>query len=228
MSVIERTGSYGKYYGSPWGSSSPCNSSQMATNAKYIYAYLKAKGWTANAVAGLLGNMQAESSINPGRWQSDKVDVGPAYGIVQWDPHSKYINWCSEQGYSDPSEMDNNLARIIYELENQIQWYATSKYNFSFSEFATSKESPAYLGAAFVLNYERPADQSESVQNYRGSLATAWYEVIIGTEPDNPDPDNPDPDNPNPDNPEGGFGTFKRRKYKFILFKKRRYLYGQR
>lgn len=37
----------------------------MQVNARYIWAYLQAKGWTLNAVAGVLGNMQSESSINP-------------------------------------------------------------------------------------------------------------------------------------------------------------------
>lgn len=217
MSVIERTGTYGKYYGSPWGSSSPCDDSQQQTNALYIYAYLSAKGWTLNAIAGMLGNMQVESSINPGRWQNDDVDVGPAYGIVQWDPFSKYINWCEEQGYSDPSEMDNNLARIIYELENGGQWYATSSYNLTFEEFTQSTESPSYLAGAFVLNYERPADQSEEVQAYRGSLASAWYEFLSGEEP--PDPDEPeDPDTPTV--------TKRKRKFKFVLFNRRRKIYG--
>ena len=38
---------------------------QMQVNASYIWAYLQAQGWTLNAVAGMLGNMQSESAINP-------------------------------------------------------------------------------------------------------------------------------------------------------------------
>lgn len=40
------------------------------TNARYIWQYLGSKGWTLNAVAALLGNMQAESAINPGRYEA--------------------------------------------------------------------------------------------------------------------------------------------------------------
>ena len=38
---------------------------QMEVNARYIWAYLQMQGWTLNAVAGVLGNMQSESAINP-------------------------------------------------------------------------------------------------------------------------------------------------------------------
>ena len=40
--------------------------SQMTDNAQYIADYLINKGWTRNAIAGILGNMQRESTLNPG------------------------------------------------------------------------------------------------------------------------------------------------------------------
>ena len=43
---------------------------QMETNAEYIYNYLKKKGFTKNAICGILGNMNSESTINPAVWQS--------------------------------------------------------------------------------------------------------------------------------------------------------------
>lgn len=174
-----RSGMYGSYYGSTFSSSEPLNMAQMEVNAVYIWAYLSVKGWTMSAVAGLLGNMQAESSINPGRWQSDSVGwESGGYGLVQWTPTTKYINWCNSEGFSDPSEMDNNLARIVYEVENKIQWYATDSYNFSFEEFTKSGEDAGTLAKAFLLNYERPADQSESVQNYRANNGLAWFSYL--------------------------------------------------
>lgn len=152
--------------------------------------------------------MEAESSINPGRWQSDRVgedSSGHGYGLVQWTPYTKYTDWCSSSGFGDPSEMDSNLARIMYEVKNNIQWIGTgSYYGMSFEDFSKSNESVDYLAVGFLLCYERPADQSESVQNYRSSLANAWYEYLGGT----------------PVNPGGK--TRKKKKYNFILFNKRR------
>lgn len=183
-----RSGSFGPYYSSTfWVESEPLSESEMQVNATYVRNFLINSGWSINAISALLGNLQAESTINPGRWQSDNIgSYSNGFGLVQWTPSTKYFDWCSEQGLSDPSEMDNNLKRILYELENNIQWIATNTYNFSFKEFSTSEKSVSELAKAFLLCYERPADQSVSVQNYRSELAKAWYTYLEGTEPEGP------------------------------------------
>ena len=212
MAAIQRTGIYGSYVGSPSGSSEPLSEEQMQVNAIYIRTSLRAQGWTDNSIAALLGNMQAESSINPGRWQNDSIGSEPlGYGLVQWTPSNKYTSWSNSQGYSDASEMDSNLARIVYEVQNNVQWIATGSFsNMSFLEFAKSNRSPHVLAIAFLLCYERPADQSEEVQAKRGSMADAWYTYLTG----NPTP--PDiPDTP------GGTTTKKKKKYNFLLFNRR-------
>jgi len=181
----------------------------MQTNASYIFSFLTSEGWTRNAVAALLGNMQAESSINPGRWQSDNVgNTSAGYGLVQWTPATKYFNWCDSEGHSDPSEMDANLSRILYEVANGGQWYATDSYDLTFEEFTKSTADVKYLARSFLLNYERPADQSESVQSYRGSLGAYWYSYLSGETPSEPS----DPSEPS----EGE--TKKRKRYNFLLF----------
>lgn len=161
---------------------------QMTDNAWYIYHYLKDKGWSVNAIAGILGNMQTESTINPAIWQSlqeGRLDLG--YGLVQWTPASKYFDWCSSRGLN-PEEMDSNLLRIEYELENGLQWIKTSAYPLSFNEFIVSELDPYTLAIMFMKNYERPEDQN---QPQRGTQAREWYTVITGKEPPNPIPPNP-------------------------------------
>lgn len=214
MTVILRSGTFGDYFGSILDSSSPCSNVQMQVNAKYIYSYLTSKGWTIESISAILGNMQAESSINPGRWQSDIVGASSmGYGLCQWTPATKYIEWAKEKGFNDYSIMDSNLARIVYEVENSIQWIATGNYSsMSFKDFTKSTNNVEDLAKAFLLCYERPADQSESVQNYRGSLAASWYSFLSGVSP-----------SPNP----SPTGKKKKNKFKFILFnKKRRGIYG--
>ena len=210
MSVVEKQGSYGAYFGSNFDSSSPCNYEQQKVNALYIYSFLSDEGWTINSIAALLGNMQAESSINPGRWQNDDVgNYNLGYGLVQWTPVSKYTEWVAEEILGDPAEMDNNLLRILYEVRNRIQWYATDEYDLSFEEFTQSTLSPSYLAESFLINYERPADQSDSVKQYRGELADAWYTFLSGEEPIEPEPD-----------PEETT-KIKKRRFNFMLFKRR-------
>lgn len=196
-----RTGTYGNYYGSVWGESSTLSWEQMKVNATYIYSYLIDHGWTAEAVAGLLGNMQNESGLNPGRWQSDNVGVGPAYGLVQWDPWSKYVNWVENNNLGDPSTMDNNLSRILWEMENGGQYYATDAYPLSFRQFSKSTSSPYTLACAFVWNYERSyvvlygtEAEREALRQERGGDAETWYKYLTGVDPTPPTP--PTPSNP--------------------------------
>ena len=65
MALSLRTGTYGNYWGNDYNTSNALNQSQMEVNATYLYNALTSRGWTLNAVAGVLGNMQSESSINP-------------------------------------------------------------------------------------------------------------------------------------------------------------------
>ena len=159
---------------------------EMETNARYIYNYLGSRGWSVNAIAGMLGNMQSESTINPGIWESLDAGNGPGYGLVQWTPFSKYTDWCAGRSL-DPSHMDSALQRIEWELANGEQYYATNSYPESFAQFKVSTKSPNYLAMAFLANYERPAEPN---QPWRGTQAEAWYEFLTG-EPAPVDPSKP-------------------------------------
>lgn len=157
---------------------------QMEENASYVWQKLSTSGWSIEAVSGMLGNMQSESTINPGIWQNlDPTNPELGYGLVQWTPSTKYTSWCNERGI-DPSSMDSALARIEYELENNIQYYPTQSYPESFAEFKISKKSPYYLAGAFLYNYERPAEPNPAL---RGNQAQAWYTFLTG-EPPHPTP----------------------------------------
>lgn len=178
--IEQRTGTFGTYYGSPYNSSAPLNQTQMEMNATYISISLQNSGWTLESICGMLGNMQVESSINPGRWENDSVGgdpTGHGYGLVQWTPYTNYTDWATNNGYSDPSVMDGNLARINYELANNIQWIPTIQYPMSFQSFKESTASPDILALAFLANYERPADPNQPI---RGEYALAWYNYLKG------------------------------------------------
>jgi len=42
---------------------------EQLINVRYIYNYLKNNDWSNNAIYATLGNMEAESYMNPGKWQ---------------------------------------------------------------------------------------------------------------------------------------------------------------
>lgn len=176
--------------------SRPLTQSEMETNAAYIYNYLGSRGWTANAIAGMLGNFEAESTINPGRYQGDEPS-GSGWGLAQWTPHSKYTNWCDENGLVW-YEMDSALLRIIYEFENGVQYDNTpadSNYGIKSQAFIKSTDSPSWLAGCFLMNYEKPASvlydpDSETYEEHlekkekalaaRGKNADEWYEFLTG------------------------------------------------
>lgn len=151
------------------------NMQEMTVNAQYIMSYLTSRGWTKNAVAGMLGNMQTESTINPGIWQSlDAGNLSGGYGLVQWTPASKYINWANERGLPQGG-MGSQLQRIIWEVENNQQWIDSS---MTFKQFTKSTASPYDLGMKFITAYERPADPNQPI---RGTQAEYWFNELDGS-----------------------------------------------
>ena len=50
-------------------------------------------GWSTESIAGMVGNMQHESGLNPWRWQDDTVaaDRSNGYGLAQFTPAYDYL-----------------------------------------------------------------------------------------------------------------------------------------
>lgn len=163
--------------------------SEMTENAEYILSYLSTKGYTKNAICAVLGNMQSESTINPCIWEGlNQGDMSHGFGLVQWTPATKYIDWCGSQNipYAD---MNSNLKRIIYEVDNNVQWInSLDPKNRSFKEFMQSNDSPYDLAMVFIKAYERPANPD---QPNRGDQANYWYETLTGGVIIPPDPTDP-------------------------------------
>lgn len=158
---------------------------EMKVNAQYIMNYLLPLGWTKNAISGMLGNMQTESTINPGIWESlDEGNMSRGFGLVQWTPASKYTNWADLNGLAW-GDMDSNLLRILYEVEENIQWIHPS---MTFYQFTQSTDTPYNLGLMFLQYYERPADPD---QPNRGTQAEYWFNTLDGGGVVDP-PDEPD------------------------------------
>lgn len=150
---------------------------EMTVNAQEIMNQLTSRGWTKNAVAGMLGNMQTESTINPGVWESLSPNVNNGYGLVQWTPATKLISWAESEGL-DYTSGDAQLQRIDWEVANNQQWIATSQYQMSFQEFKVSTLTPEYLAQVFIRNYERPRYPNQPI---RSTQARYWYDNLEGS-----------------------------------------------
>lgn len=150
----------------------------MTDNAQYILDYLVLRGWSKNAVCGMLGNMQTESTINPGVWEGlDNTNPSNGFGLVQWTPSTNLTNWVDLNGYSW-GDIDGQIERILYEVANGLQWIATTDYPLSFVAFTISTDTPENLAYAFLYDYERPASLS---QPSRQTQARYWYDNLTSS-----------------------------------------------
>lgn len=162
---------------------------QMQTNATQVFNWANQRGWTYNAIAAILGNMESESNINPNLWESLTVNPERGYGLTQWTPATKLINWCAGQGLNF-AHGDSQLARIQWELENGEQWFRNPKAPIknpplTFAEWSVSNLPVSRLANYFLWYYEHPA---ETIQPVRAEHAAKWYKFITGLDPE-PDPD---------------------------------------
>lgn len=141
-------------------------------NAQMIYQFFKGKGWTSEAITGMLGNIHAESGTIA---DLDERSGGGGYGLVQWTPKSKLVDWARALDL-DHATLLTQCKRIQWELENAHQFYATTTFPYTFKEFSKSTKNPSYLAMVFMYNYERPYDLD---QPHRAQYATSWFDILV-------------------------------------------------
>lgn len=147
-------------------------------NVTIIAQYFRAQGWTDNAIAALCGNMEIESYLNPGQFELGRnYSASYGFGLVQWTPRTKFSDWA---GADWRTNYDKQLQRIVYEMQNGLQWIPVSAYNYmTFYEFSQSTATPEYLVMAFEYSYER----GTPFQAQREAAARRWYTFITGVPP---------------------------------------------
>lgn len=176
-------------------------------NAELIYWYFHNLGWTKNAIAGMCGNMHVESRMNPGLWQGRTVPADPmttskGFGLTQWTPARKYIQWALDQGISDYANGDLECERIKWEWENKKQWSLNNLGNHTWNDFVYSTETPERLARVFCWAYERPSNPNMAL---RQENARYYYDLFQRLDPSpDPTPDPPTPPDPDidPDDPD--------------------------
>lgn len=135
------------------------------TNAMYIYTWFKNKGWADKPICAIIGNMEAESGMNPGQEETTNwTGTTSGHGLVQWTPGSILKN------YSDSINANwyswQTQCKLMYrEYQDSLtpgwqsydQWIQKSYYPHSYNYFVHDKKSSiAYLTEAFTRCYERP------------------------------------------------------------------------
>jgi hypothetical protein len=116
----------------------------------------------------MLGNMQEESGVNPGMWQSLH---GPGYGLVQWTPAYEVTSFLEARGLPIDSG-DGQCECLQWEMENEINWY---NYGMSFHDYSVSQLDPGTLAYYFHECYERGAGYS----SVRETNAMNWFYMLM-------------------------------------------------
>ncbi|MBK0348284.1 LysM peptidoglycan-binding domain-containing protein [Aerococcaceae bacterium zg-ZJ1578] len=137
------------------------------TNAKIIWEYFITRGWSKEAIAGVLGNMELESSIIP---DIHEMSGGGGYGLVQWTPGTKLMYWANEHNL-DYRSIYTQLKRIEYEIEQGIQFGHTQ---MTFKQFTMLRETPEVMAQIFCDHYERPNANYKKLYERQVS-ARKWY-----------------------------------------------------
>jgi len=167
-----------------------------STNEQKIWNYLMDKLGNAYGVAGLMGNLYAESALNPQNLQNSyesklgytdatytaAVDNGSytnfvgdsaGYGLAQWTYSTRKAGLLSyAQG----------KGKSVGDLEMQLEYLMKEMQEGYASVLTTLKNAATVLAAsnAVLTKYERPADQSTSVQTKRAGYGQTYYDKYAG------------------------------------------------
>ena len=155
-------------------------------NMNLVYDFFTAQGWTPNAIAGMLGNMMVESSVNPWLFEHHSLDwTNPSailadsggMGLTQWTPCRKYYQWALDENL-DPQSGNTMCKRILYERQNGLQWSLDNILHYTWDDYVSSTETPEMLARVFLWAYERPDDPDIE---QRQSNAKWCFENVLGT-----------------------------------------------
>lgn len=155
---------------------------EMLINARYIFNYLYNQSgsdkWSATAILGALGNMEAESTINPGRWQNGIIDEkNSGYGLAQWTSPKKYFDWLPSGASRD--DIDNQLDFLIHEVQTEDYWNSSGHSPaITFKDYIhNNKMSVQECAEYFLKCYEQPEDSSAKVVAQRAGAALKWSTI---------------------------------------------------
>lgn len=168
-----------------------------SNNEQKIWNYLYAKLGNAYGVAGIMGNMMAESGLVPNNLQNSyekklgftdatytaAVDNGSytnfvkdsaGYGLVQW------TYWSLKQGLYNYAK---STGKSIGDLEMQLEFLCKQLSEDYSTVWNTCKNAKSVLEASNVmlLKFERPADQGEAVQNKRAGYGQTFFDKYAKT-----------------------------------------------
>jgi lysophospholipase L1-like esterase len=146
-------------------------------NHQKAFNYFISKGFTPQQSAGIVGNLDAESGVNPriiqGGGESDNITVNnrTGYGIAQWTSSGRQqglVDFARSRGLLIEGDLALQLDYLMKEL--------TEGYT---DVFTAIKAAPDLKTASdiFMTKFERPKDQSPSARDGRAARGQKVLEL---------------------------------------------------
>lgn len=145
----------------------------MEQNARSIFKFLTSKGLSDEAASGVLGNIERESSFDPGAIESN----GEGHGIIQWSFGRK------DALFAEAARQGKSWDDLQFQLDYLWKEAFTDGYyhnQLKNEGFYTSKD-PVQTAYLFHKIVEVSADSYEAVVAGRGGAAQKWYDLLKGT-----------------------------------------------
>ncbi len=185
-------------------------SSEQETNAIFIWNYLKTRGWSIDAVSGMLGNFEAESRLNPNIVETTQKDRWPnwgnyGFGIAQWTPwftkqqggewldpanyhgsnNPTYGYWASQNGYTIAVDGSGTIGKMEPQLDYLDNNLGTGKGKAWVRNYKITTVGPEQAAKDFYTGYEISA---AGTWGTRPDKAVKWYNFLTGHPPQPPTP----------------------------------------
>ena len=138
--------------------------SEMENNATIFYNIFSAYGYTLESIAGMLGNIQQECTINPALKQGESIELG--WGLIQWTPSSELTDYATSQGknWTDGNLQCELINREVLEGFGG-RWLPTKDYSYTGEEFSKLTDV-AESCKAFLYERERAGNLCPYRQDY--------------------------------------------------------------
>lgn len=160
----------------------PITNEEQKTNIEIVATYLKSIGITQEGATGIIGNMLAESGVNPSRLERVRADAGYStssdiggkggFGLVQWTGQGDRRRGKLERAAGLDKTKRNDINFQLEYLEKELK----SDYSTLLS-FLKSTNSIQDATEQFLTKFERPAsygernDSQAAMDRYLGKLA---------------------------------------------------------
>lgn len=165
-------------------------------NEEKIWHYLKAQGLTEAGAAGLMGNLKAESGLNPRNLQNSfekklgytdgdytaAVDCGAYAGFVSDGAGYGLAQWTHSSRKAALLAFAKSRGKSIGDLETQLDFLMKELAGSFKAVLATLKGMASVREAsdAVLLQFERPANQSEENCARRAQMGEMYLDLYGG------------------------------------------------